>query len=189
MRLSERRKLKLCAMRGVSSKTPAHPSTGEKQVHQERLRAREVGLRDRRAPRSSPEANARRRVRKTGAQAGSRAQVGCSPDPRGPAPGSLPGLARAAGNHSGNRRAEEPPRQSHVGGRERAGGGHLLTPTRRLTTREREAAGTGDGPRVPEGVALRALPAANNSPSPASAAAGYSRKAGRTWRAAASRGC
>lgn len=161
--------------------TVAHLSTGGgKEVDKERLRVGEVGL------------GAHRSRRRREGRVGSRAQVGCGrPTAEGPAPGSPQGLARAAGEppspRAGGAGARAEPSRS-TGTRREVG--TWLTPGGRLTALEaRGGRGARRAEGAPEGVALRALPAANDSPSRGSAAAGYSRRAGRTWRAAASRGC
>lgn len=112
------------------------------------------------------------------------------PDRQGPPQRSLQGLARAAGKppspQTGGGGAQAEPRR-RMGALRKVG--TLLTPTQRLTAPGREAAGAREGPRRARGVRLEGAACRQRFPSPGSAAAGYSRRAGRTWRAAASRGC
>lgn len=127
---------------------------------------------------------------KARAPGGLAAQVGCGCQTGfGPAPGSLQSLAHSARKppspQTGGGAAWTEPRRRKGARREV---GTSLTPTRRLTAASARRPGREQGRGAPEGVALRAQPAANDSPSPGLAAAGYSRRAGRTWRAAASRG-
>lgn len=180
-----------CSMRGLQWITVAHLSVKEKEVHQERLGVRKVGLRDQLAPPSSSEANRSRWCRESKS---ARRLAGAGglrlPDPGGPRTGKSPGPRPRSRETPRQQTAEGPPKQSHVGG---LGAqwevGTWLTPTRRLTAAQREAPGAREGPRRAWGSRTEALPASNDSRSPISAAAGYSRKAGRTWTAAASRGC
>lgn len=171
---SVRRKPKFLRDERITGKNRS-PSVhgGGTPVGPERLRVGEVGLRA--AGGARP-----------GRPGGSRGQVGCGRPPPGPPPREVPrSLARASREAAQPRQAEEPPGQSHVGGR-----------SRRLTAREREGPRRASGGR-PEGAAsLPATPltrigggGGQAARRPGGEAAGYSRRAGRTWRAAASRGC
>lgn len=167
--------------------SPSVHTGEEKEVRQERLGVGEVGLPDQPAPRRLPRLL-------TGA--------GCKPGwararrwgaAAGPASAPHQEVSRASpaqpGSHPAHRQAEEPPEKSHVGGRERGGRWTPGTPTQRLTARSARRPGRQKGRGAPEGVAGRALPAANDSPFAPIGGGGHSRRAGRTWRAAASRGC
>lgn len=68
------------------------------------------------------------------------------------------------GSHPAHRQAEEPPGQSHVGGRERGGRWAPGTPTGSLTARSARRPGREKGRGALEGVVLRAPPAASDSP-------------------------
>lgn len=91
LRLSKRRKLKFLREERITVKTGAHLSTEEKEVHQERLGVREVGLRDRGAPSSSEASTEVAGVREARAPVGWRAQVGCSCRPARARTGKSPG--------------------------------------------------------------------------------------------------
>lgn len=119
------------ATRGLSSgekTTLAHLSTQEKRKKsgQERLGVGEVGLPDQLAPRRLPSANRERAANPGGSRA-----AGCSRRPRfGPAPGSLQGLARSREATQPTDKRRSRLEKSHVGGRERGGGGHPAHPPR-----------------------------------------------------------
>lgn len=125
MRLSKRRKLKFLRDERITVKN-SRPSVRSRRERSPPGKAGSQGggaARPASSARSSSEANTEvAGVGKARAPVGSRAQVGCScPPARGPHREVSRASPAQLGNHPGNRRAEEPPRESHVGRWERGG--------------------------------------------------------------------